>query len=96
MLPVVQDYLLKCKKAYLIEVIRMKFKDESKSLARDVIVTDMACLIEGCASANPIVAQFCLVIIEEYISIIPELAIYTKILLVFAECISALYHRMNK
>jgi hypothetical protein len=40
--------------------------------------------VEGIVSANPIISEFCSEIVQEYIYRIPELAVYTKVLVIFA------------
>jgi hypothetical protein len=42
------------------------------------------------------VAEFCWEVLQEYISRVPELAIYTGVLVVWAECISILYRKSNQ
>jgi hypothetical protein len=47
-------------------------------------------------SANPVVADFSWEVLQEYIQKIPELAIYTGVLIVWAECITILYRKSNQ
>jgi hypothetical protein len=47
-------------------------------------------------SANPVVADFSWEVLQEYIQKVPELAIYTGVLIVWAESISILYRKSNQ
>ena len=91
-----RDYFYKCKKTYLIEVLSLKNRDETRADAQRLITMDVSFLIESCVSANPEVAEFSWNILQEYIEKVPELAVYTGVLVVWAECLSALYRKSNQ
>lgn len=43
----------------MLEMNQLKFQDEGKKKAKKLINQDVAYVIEGTVSANPIVSEFC-------------------------------------
>jgi hypothetical protein len=96
MFRLVERYFDTCVRTYMIEFRRARVKDHYKDEVRELSKLDVSFLIQSTASANPVIAKFSLNCLQSFIEEIPEMAFFTRMLMVFIEAISFLYEKVSQ